>query len=124
MFPDILKRLREENDLTQKDLADYLNVTDRNIRFYESGERMPPSDILIRLSKCFHVSVDYLLGLTDVKDPIHKTVPEQLANIEDLSSESLKDLKKYIELLKIKDMQDRNCKGDELTKSDWKRLLK
>ena len=121
MFGDILKNLRESKNTTQKDLADHLGITDRNIRYYETGQRMPPTDILIKIADYFNVSVDYLLGRTDIKDPMNKIESEfnKSFNIEDLSPESQEDLKKYIELLKLKDMQERNSEiSDELTSFD------
>lgn len=117
MFAGILKSLRESNNMTQVDLAKHLNITDRNIRFYESGQRIPPADILIKISDYFDVSIDYLLGRTNIKKPMEFMVCEtqqghyngkKSINAKDLSPESQEDLKKYIELLKIKDMQQRN----------------
>lgn len=128
MFNEIFKKLREEKNITQKELATYLNVTDRLIRYYETGHRMPPADILGKIADYFNVSVDYLLGRTDIKKPIQNIVKENLPkysshkqsiDIENLSSESQEDLKRYIELLKIKDMQKRNSEtSGELTNLD------
>lgn len=116
MFSKIFKELREEKNITQKDLAKQLNVTDRLIRYYETGERMPPADILGKIADFFDVSVDYLLGRTNIKEPIQKITKEDTA---DLSPESQEDLKKYIDLLRLKDIQKRNSEtSDELTGFD------
>ena len=48
--------------MTQKDLAEYLNLTPKMISFYELGQRVPPSDIILKLAERFNVSTDYLLG--------------------------------------------------------------
>ena len=53
--------------MTQKDIATYLNVSDRLVGYYESGERMPPPDILEKIADYFDVSVDYLLGRTNIR---------------------------------------------------------
>lgn len=62
-----IKDLREDNDKTQKQLADYLGMKQPQYYRYENGQRDIPTDILIKLSKFYNVSVDYILGLTDKK---------------------------------------------------------
>ena len=62
-----IKDLREDNDLTQKEVADYLGMKQPQYYRYENGQRDIPTDILIKLSKYYNVSVDYILGLTDKK---------------------------------------------------------
>ncbi len=63
MFGERLKILRINRKMSQKELAERLNITKSVISFYESGERMPSYEILIKISDIFHVSTDYLLGL-------------------------------------------------------------
>ena len=60
-----LRDLREDHDMKQKDLAAYLNCSQQVYSNSELGQRDVPTDILIRLSQLYHVSVDYILGLTD-----------------------------------------------------------
>ena len=60
-----LRDLREAHDLTQKAVADRLGMHQPQYFRYEQGYRDVPTDILIRLSEMYGVSVDYLLGLTD-----------------------------------------------------------
>ena len=60
-----IKILRLSHTWTQKHLASQLGLTPKMISFYENNERVPPADILVKLSKIFDVSTDYLLGLTD-----------------------------------------------------------
>lgn len=62
-----LKDLRIQSGLNQKQLADQLGVTKSVISYYESLERSPSPDVLIRYATVFHVSVDYLLGLDRTK---------------------------------------------------------
>ena len=59
-----IRDLREDRDLKQRQLADYLNCSQQVYSNYELGQRDIPTDVLIRLSKFYDVSVDYLLGLT------------------------------------------------------------
>ena len=63
-FKDRFKELRLKSQLTQA-LLYHLNVNDRTIRRYESGEIQPTAPAIIKIAKYFEVSVDYLLGLTD-----------------------------------------------------------
>ncbi|MBQ7173521.1 MAG: helix-turn-helix transcriptional regulator [Clostridia bacterium] len=64
-----LKDLREDADLPQRELAEFLHIRQNTYSQYESGARQIPLPMLVRLSEYFSTSVDYLLGLTDVKDP-------------------------------------------------------
>lgn len=59
-----IRDLREDNDLKQKDLADYLNCTQQAYSNYELGTREIPSDTLIKLADFYKTNVDYILGLT------------------------------------------------------------
>lgn len=60
-----LKDLREDNDLTQKQIAELLFTTQQQYSLYEKGYREIPITALIALAKFYNVSVDYILGLTD-----------------------------------------------------------
>ena len=60
-----IRDLREDNDYTQKQLAAELKCSQQVYSNYELGQRDIPTDILIRLSAFYGVSVDYILGLTD-----------------------------------------------------------
>jgi len=62
-----IKNLREDNDLTQTEIANILNISQRAYSYYEKGQRMLPPEILISLAKFYNTSTDYLLGLTDKK---------------------------------------------------------
>lgn len=59
-----IRDLREDHDLKQRHLAEYLNCSQQVYSNYELGQRDIPTDILIRLSQFYNVSVDYILGLT------------------------------------------------------------
>lgn len=58
----LLKKLREELNMTQKELADRVQVTPKAISFYELNQREPSNELLVEFSKIFNVSTDYLLG--------------------------------------------------------------
>ena len=59
-----LKELRVDKDLSQKTIAEYLGVKQNTYCQYENEQRQLPVDILIKLSKYYEVSTDYILGLT------------------------------------------------------------
>jgi len=61
-FGYILKRVRLEKGLTQKKLAEKLNVTDRSIRDWENEQTEPSYDTLIKLADLFDITLDELLG--------------------------------------------------------------
>ena len=64
VYPRI-RDLREDKDLSQKKMADILHCSQQVYSNYELGQRDIPTEILIRLSEFYHVSVDYRLGLTN-----------------------------------------------------------
>lgn len=61
-----LKDLREDHDLTQQKVADYLGMKQAQYSRYERGLRDLPTDILIRLALLYNTSTDYILGLTNI----------------------------------------------------------
>ena len=68
MFPNRLKELRKANGLTQDQLAEVFNMSTRAISTWETGERSPTIEMLVRLADYFDVSTDYLLGRTVVEN--------------------------------------------------------
>ena len=64
-----IRDLREDHDLRQQDMADFLHCTQVCYSNYEIGKRDIPTDILIRLADFHHTSVDYLLGITNERTP-------------------------------------------------------
>ena len=63
-----LKSLRIEKNLTQKQVADRIGLAISAVSSYESGTRYPSYDVLVKLARIFHVSTDYLLGMTDKRN--------------------------------------------------------
>lgn len=66
---DRIRELRKEDDLSREDLAQKLNLSYSAIAKYESGYRVPDDDTKRNISKYFNVSLDYLMGLSDIKNP-------------------------------------------------------
>lgn len=88
-----IKDLREDLDLTQKDLGKALgNIPQRTISGYETETTEPPKEIWIKLSDFFGVSIDYLMGKTN--SPFNDSF------INDLTIEEIKELARYKEYIK------------------------
>lgn len=64
-----LKDLREDKDLFQKDIAKILNVTQQQYSRCETEENQLSYDGLIKLALFYKTSIDYILGITDIKEP-------------------------------------------------------
>ncbi len=64
-----LRELREDNDLTQNTLADFLHIRQNTYSQYETGQRQVPVEVLIKLALFYNTSVDYLLNLTNNMEP-------------------------------------------------------
>lgn len=64
-----IRNLREDHDLTQTDIADYLHIAQRTYSRYENDERAIPIETLIELAAYYSTSIDYLTNRTDVKKP-------------------------------------------------------
>lgn len=89
MFKIRLKELRIGKDLTQKQLADILHMQNTAISKYELGERKPDQETLIKIAEYFNVSLDYLMGASEIRNP-YKNKEENLDEVDKL----LLDLKK------------------------------
>jgi len=61
-FSDRLKELRKAKGVTQKQVADFLSIAERNYRRYEAGDVDPTGSTAIKLADYFEVTIDYLLG--------------------------------------------------------------
>ena len=68
-FKNRLRLCRNQLDLKQQDIAEELNIVYRTYRRYETGETKPDIETAAKLAQYFHVSLDYLAGLTDDPTP-------------------------------------------------------
>lgn len=64
-----IRDLREDADLTQKQIADYLECDQSLYSKYERGERVVPLEVVFKLALYYGTSMDYMVGLTDEKAP-------------------------------------------------------
>ncbi|WP_368488300.1 helix-turn-helix domain-containing protein [Clostridium sp. BJN0013] len=127
MLSDRLKKLRNENNLLQKEIAEKLKITTSAYGFYEQGKRTPDTETLNKIAEFYNVSIDYLLGRTNIRDSVDKITnslnsdPEisefwnSLINREDLQllfkqtkDLSPKNINRIIRIIKaIKDDEDK-----------------
>ncbi len=68
MYFKRIEDLRIDHDKTQQEIADYLGCQREVYRRYEKGTRTMPIDFLIKLSKYYSVSLDYLVGISNIKN--------------------------------------------------------
>lgn len=67
IFAERLKQLRNDSELSQREIAEYLHIKQQSYLRYELGTGEPSLEIVVQLAKKFDVSTDYLLGLEDLK---------------------------------------------------------
>ncbi len=117
---NMLRELRESKKLYQKDIAKILNISTSAYGYYEQGKRDPDTFTLKTLADFYGVTSDYLLGreiygkkyelpeANEEKHEISNFNIELHNDIENLSPASIEELKKYIQLLKLKDTMDKS----------------
>lgn len=81
-FPEILRKLRTDRNLTTDSIAENIGVSVAAYRYYERGERQPTIDTLCKLADFYKVSTDYLLGRTAVKNMADADIYELLGITE------------------------------------------
>ena len=91
-FGEKLRSLRTGQKLTQQQLADRIGVAKSVVSYYESGDRFPSSDVLIKIAKVFHTSTDFLLDVAR----------EQVIDVSGLSPEDIDVVRTVAEALKRK----------------------
>ena len=90
-FGEKLKSLRTSQKLTQQQLADRIGVAKSVVSYYESGDRYPSYDVLVKIARIFHTTTDYLLdvskdsvidvsGLSDEDIAVIRAVADALKN--------------------------------------------
>lgn len=84
---DIVRQLRNEKDLSQKQLAQRIGVNKSTVALYESGKRLPSFSKLVSLSRALGVTTDFLLGISDHKDSfldVSGLTQKQIASLEQI----------------------------------------
>lgn len=102
MFGKRLRNLRENQRLKQEELGKRLGLSPSTIGMYEQGRRQPDNEILLKISNIFDVSIDYLLGKTEIKNyenPFEDNIEKQL--FKKIKTISKKQKKKILEVTNI-----------------------
>lgn len=109
-FPNTLKNLRELNDVTQEQLADFLQVSRSTVAGYEAKNRQPDFERLEQIAEFFNVTIDYLVtGIeTEPSAPENENSLDQevMISYRRLSMTSKQDVLKYIRLLELRDKNE------------------
>ena len=85
-----LKALRIENKYTQKQISERIGLAISAVSSYESGSRYPSYDVLVKLSRIYHVSTDYLLGVTS----------QRTIDVSDLDEEEIELISQLVDKLR------------------------
>ncbi len=108
-----ISSLRQELKLTQKELAEKFNISSSSIGMFEQNRRSPDSELLNRFADFFNVSVDYLLGRTDIKnsnDSKTETKAYHNLDVSGLPDEAIEQVEDYISYVKQKYNPDGSIK--------------
>ena len=90
MIGERLSEIRKDHNDTQETLAAYLNVSVFTIRSWEQEKSSPPHDMLVSICKKYHISADYLLGVSNI-DPSYV----QRRRLESFSGTELEELRNF-----------------------------
>lgn len=110
MLSERLRILRQEKNVLQKDIANYLNISASAYGFYEQGKRTPDANIIKKLADYFNVSVDYLIGKSNIKESADDILNNEDYTIalhsdhdyDELPDEARQEIANFIEYIKIK----------------------
>ena len=91
-FGNILRKLRQQERMTQQQLANRVGVTKSVISYYELQARYPSPEVLVKLASIFHVTTDYLLGL-DTRETL---------DLSGLDEEDIVTIKQMVTVLRKK----------------------
>ncbi|WFD09774.1 helix-turn-helix domain-containing protein [Tepidibacter hydrothermalis] len=102
-FAERMKQLRKEKGLTQEELAVIISKNRSTIAGYETERKEPDHDTLKKIADYFEVSIDYLLGQSDIKTTTNiETKAYHNLDVGGLSEEAIKQIEDYIEFVKQK----------------------
>ena len=77
MYYNRIKEIREDKGYTQTEIAKILHTTQQQYSKYELGIQIIPLEKIVILAKFYQTSVDYLIGLTDIRKPYPKSILKQ-----------------------------------------------
>lgn len=106
-----IKELRKKNNVTQKQLADLLQVSQQTVGSWEVNRAEPNTDILKQLSRTFDVSIDYLLGNESESNQREIKYSKRLRNLaahatDDITDEEMNEILSFIDFIKHRDRKN------------------
>lgn len=101
MLPERLESLRKALNLSQRQLAKEIQVSQQNINFWETGKRNPKHESLEKLASFFDVSTDYLLGKSEIKNTSSTLELTELLNYDTLTYKGEPLSKTQLEKLQV-----------------------
>ena len=111
-FGQRLRRLREEKEVSQKEIGQLLNVTARMVSFYEHDMSYPnDAESIILLAQYFDVSIDYLFGISNIEN--YQKLSAINTDYSQLSKKNQEKITEYIELLLEKQRREQNKEARE-----------
>ena len=99
IFSERLTELRKDKNLTQKELASVINVSDDMLSSYERGIAQTPDEVKIKIAKYFNISLDYLMGVIDEQIPYDRK--DVVVLPRDFPEESIPKVKEFIRFLQL-----------------------
>ena len=103
MIGERLSELRKRNNMTQKQLAEYLSVSLNSVSFYERNLSTPDDEMKVKIAQLFNVSLDYLMGTSDYETPLEKFSPKAtLLYCENLTPDAIQEMETFIRHFKKK----------------------
>lgn len=103
-----LRELRTEKGLLQSDIAKIINKSERAVGFYETGERDMGTETLSILADFFNVSIDYLLGKSDIRNIEEEFQFAYHKETEGLSDEEIKEAVRIYKQIKYGNNKEKN----------------
>ena len=93
-----IKMLREEANMSKSELANKLNIGISSVSQYETGDRIPSDEVKINIAKLFDTSLDFLMGLSNIRNPyVFFTLSE---TFKDLDQSEINEVIKFIMFIK------------------------
>ena len=107
-FVERAKAIQTDSDIKIRALAPHLNTNEHALGSYLNGKRTMPYDVLVNFARYFHVTTDYLLGLTDDPNPPYPISPSErvvLENFRSLSREQKELIIQNVEFMRKQNQQ-------------------
>lgn len=94
-FGETLKRLRQENNYTQQELADLVGISKSSISYYEHSKKIPTPQLVAEFSEIFNISMDVLMG-------VDKPLQGQYIDVSGLTPREISAIENFVNILRNK----------------------